>query len=127
MSTPFPTSFYEEIKMKLLEEQERITRELSDISTKGPHKEHPFEAVFPEMGDKEDENAAEVATMSDNLTLGRELEDTLRDIKSALGSIARGTYGICKYCKKPIDERRLRARPVSSACVACKKLLTQEV
>lgn len=127
MATPFPSSFYEEIKIKLLEEQERLTRELSDISTKSPHKEHPFEAVFPEMGDKEDENAAEVATMSDNLTLERELESALRDIKSALGSIAKGTYGICKYCKKQIDERRLRARPVSSACVECKKLLTQEV
>ncbi len=127
MVTPFPPSFYQEIKAKLLEEQERLTHELADISTKSSHKEHVFEARFPELGDKEDENAAEVATLSDNLTLERELESALRDITSSLVSLAKGTYGICKYCKNPIDERRLRARPMSSACVECKKLLTQEV
>ena len=35
--------------------------------------------------------------------------------------------GICKYCDQPIDEKRLRARPTSGACISCKKTLTDEV
>lgn len=126
MTTAFSEKFYEEVKKRLVEEQERLLRQIEQVKTGAGHVGHPFEGVFPELGDKEDENAAEVATFSDNLTLGRELEALLRDIRGALDRIEKGTYGICKYCKKPIDERRLQARPMSSACVECKKLLTQE-
>ncbi len=127
MSNHFSQKFIEEIELKLADEKARLTQQLAQISTKSPHREHPFEARFPELGDKEDENAAEVATLSDNLTLERELEKSLRDIEGALERLNKGSYGICKYCQKPIDERRLLARPMSSACVECKKLFTQEV
>lgn len=119
--------FIAEIKERLIEEAKRLENELTQFSSRSVHNKEDFEARFPELGDKEDESAAEVATYSDNLTLERELESSLRDVKSALDRIEKGTYGICKYCSKPIDERRLRARPMSSACVECKKLLTQEV
>ena len=78
------------------------------------------------MGDKEDENAEEVATYSTNLTLERTLEGNLRDVEKALDRIRKGTYGVCKYCNKEIDEKRLRARPASSSCIDCKKSFTQE-
>ena len=55
------------------------------------------------------------------------LEKTLRDVKRALIAIEKGTYGVCKYCDKPIEEKRLLARPTSSSCVSCKKTLTDEV
>jgi DnaK suppressor protein len=51
----------------------------------------------------------------------------MRDIIESESRLAKGTYGICKYCNTPIDEQRLRARPTSSSCVACKKALTQEL
>lgn len=78
-------------------------------------------------GSEEGDEAAEVAQQSDNLSLGDELEKALRDIDGALKMIDAGTYGTCKYCKQPIDERRLIARPTSSSCIQCKKTLTQEV
>lgn len=127
MAQTLSAKFLKETEEKLKEEEGRLTRELAQISTKNPHNKEDYDATFPNMGDKEDENAAEVATYSDNLTLERELESALRDVKSALDRLAKGTYGICKYCKKPIDERRLKARATSSACIECKKLLTQEV
>lgn len=127
MSADFSPKFLKEISAVLSEEETRLARELAEFSSKDEHNEDNFNANFPQMGDKEDENAAEVAIYSDNLTLERELEKALRDTRAALLSLKKGNYGICKYCKKPIDERRLRARPASSACVNCKKLLTQEI
>lgn len=126
MTTNFNQEFLEEIAKILKDEETRLTRELKNIANKNEKGDEDYDARFPQFGDKEDENAAEVAVYGDNLTLERELEKALRDIKKALGQIEDGSYGICKYCKKPIDERRLRARPASSACVDCKKLLTQE-
>lgn len=126
MSTNFSQKFLEEVAKILKDEEARLTRELKNIANKNEKGDEDYDARFPQFGDKEDENAAEVAVYGDNLTLERELEKALRDIKKALEQIEDGSYGICKYCEKPIDERRLRARPASSACVDCKKLLTQE-
>jgi RNA polymerase-binding protein DksA len=117
-----------EMKQQLLEEKKRLEEELSHFAHRNPKAAGTdFDAAFPNVGDKEDENASEVAQFSDNLSLEDELEKALRDVEGALGLIEKGTYGICKYCKQPIDERRLRARPTSSSCIECKKTLTQEV
>ncbi len=42
-------------------------------------------------------------------------------IKEALERIDNGTYGICEECDEGIFERRLKARPVTTLCIACKK------
>jgi DnaK suppressor protein len=96
-------------------EKARLEKELGDS------------AQFPNLGEKEDENASEVAQFSDNLSLEDELEKALRDVESALKMIQKGEYGTCKYCGSEIDERRLIARPTSTSCIQCKKTLTQEV
>ncbi len=120
--------FLEKMKQKLEEEKERLTLELSKFAHRNPKaKEADFDADFPNLGDKEDENASEVASFSDNLSLEEELEKALRDVESALKMAASGTYGLCKYCGQQIDERRLEARPTSTSCIQCKKTLTQEV
>jgi len=41
-------------------------------------------------------------------------------IQEALDRIEEGTYGICETCGDEIDERRLRARPVTTQCIDCK-------
>lgn len=116
------------IKTQLLEEKARIEQELSKISHKNTSaSDEANEVEFKDIGNEEGDNAAEVAQFSDNLSMGDELEKAIRDIEGALKTIDAGTYGICKYCKQPIDERRLVARPTSSSCIQCKKTLTQEV
>ncbi|MDO8463556.1 MAG: TraR/DksA family transcriptional regulator [bacterium] len=75
---------------------------------------------FEDFGRGEDENAAEIATYSDNLSLGQALDHALRDVNNALSRIAAGTYGMCRYCNEQIPEKRLIARPTSSSCVRCK-------
>lgn len=113
------------LEEKLLEEKARHEEELSRFAKRNPQNEEDFNADFPQMGDKEDENASEVAEYSKDLTLERTLEASLRDVNKALERIKEGTYGICKYCGKPIDEKRLMARPTSTSCIDCKKLFTE--
>jgi len=124
----FSATFIEEMKRRLTEEQARLERDLADIGTKDPALKDRYEASYPESGsNSDDDNAMEVSEYSDELSLKTRLENELRDTKSALAAIAKGKYGICKYCGKEIDEKRLEARPASSSCVSCKKVLTQEV
>lgn len=117
--------FVEEMKQTLLAHKTKIEGELSKFAVKKGDNE--FESKFPDYGSKEDENAEEVATYETNLQLEATLEKELRDITNALKKIEAGTYGVCKYCEKDIPEARLKARPTSGSCVACKKTLTQEL
>ena len=122
------STLIQKAKLWLEEEKKRLETELSRFSHRNlKSTETNFEANFPNLGDKEDENASEVAQFSDNLSLEDELEKALRDVTSALSQIEKGEYGVCKYCHQTIDERRLIARPTSSSCLQCKKTLTQEV
>ena len=41
-------------------------------------------------------------------------------IKNRLQAIDDGTYGICEECEEPISMARLKARSVTSYCIACK-------
>lgn len=41
-------------------------------------------------------------------------------INDCLQTIEDGTYGICGDCEEPIGIARLKARPVTSFCIACK-------
>ncbi len=126
-TSPFNQEFLVKIKKTLEEEKARLSKELGGFTKKNPHSSDDFDATYPEYGDEEDDNAREVAEYTANKPLEVTLENTLRDINKALERLNKGTYGICKYCDHPIDEKRLLARPTSSACVSCKKTLTDEV
>ncbi len=125
-ATTFNADFLSTIKQSLLEEREKIERELASFTTKNVNQAGDFNASYPEYGDGEDENVQEIEQFTVNKPLEMSLENTLRDVNKALKRLDEGTYGVCKYCDKPIDEKRLLARPTSSACVSCKKLLTDE-
>jgi len=42
-------------------------------------------------------------------------------IEEALERIENGTFGICDSCGEEIGEERLKARPVTTHCIDCKK------
>ena len=107
-----------QIEEDLIKRKEQISADLTDVAQSGTN-----DAKFPEYGDKPDENAQEVEGYVTNIATEKALESTLRDIDSALKRIEAGTYGICKYCKEEINEKRLVARPVASACIECKTKL----
>jgi len=115
------------MKARLLEEKTKLERDLGDLGEKNP-KKPGLEPTYPESGgSSDDDNAVEVAEYSDELSLDAKLKKELKDVLKALSAIDKGTYGVCKYCGKDIQEKRLEARPSSSSCIACKKVLTQEL
>ena len=123
----FLEKFLEEIKKVLLEKKDSLENELSNFTKKNAHVSGDYEADFPDYGDEEDENAREVAQYTANKPLEITLENSLRDVIKALKRLEGDTYGICKFCDKSIDEKRLRARPTSSTCISCKKTMTDEL
>lgn len=120
---PLDKAILDQIKKKLEEEKKRLEGELAQFTKRNPLDPSDYDAKFPDMGNKDDENAMEVAAYSDQLSLEHALEDNLKDVNSALKRLKEGTYGICRYCKREIDTKRLSARPESSSCIECKTKL----
>lgn len=50
----------------------------------------------------------------------------VRKIREALARIEDGSFGICEECGEPIATARLKARPVTTYCVACKSKLERD-
>lgn len=44
-----------------------------------------------------------------------------RKIRDALERLKDGTFGICEECGEEIPLKRLKARPVTTLCIECKK------
>ncbi|MEI7620605.1 MAG: TraR/DksA C4-type zinc finger protein [Candidatus Falkowbacteria bacterium] len=116
----------EQIKTGLLKQKEQINKDLADLARKDSHETDNRTTAFPEYGYKPDENAQEISEYSANVVTEKVLEDSIEDIDGALKRLENGTYGICKYCQKPISPKRLQARPTASSCVACKTELQAE-
>jgi len=43
----------------------------------------------------------------------------IRKIEKALTRIEDGSYGACEACSSPINEARLKARPMTNLCIDC--------
>ncbi len=112
-----------EIEGKLLTEKTMLEGELEKFARPNPDNPDKYEAQIEDVGDDESETVSEVEQYTLDLSLGETLEKSLRDVNKALDSIKKGTYGICKYCKNPIDIARLKVRPTSTACIPCKNKL----
>lgn len=112
-----------EIKEQLINKRKRILSDLSGLSRKDNHEADDRTAKFPEYGNKPDENAQEINDYSTDIMTEKILEKSLADIDKTLDRIKNDTYGICKYCDKPIGEKRLLARPTANSCISCKTKL----
>ncbi len=123
-STAVSAEFLEKMRLILEADRKRLTNELAELRQKAGTGEG--DAAFPNYGDSEEDNAREVADYEANMGIENDLEKSLRDVNSALARMDKGTYGICRYCGKMMSEKRLLARPTSSACVDCKKTIVQE-
>jgi len=110
----------EKIKRDLLARKKQIEADLKSFTKKDEHEKDEHHTKFPDYGDKSDESVQEIDDYTTGLATEKVLESALRDIENALERIKKGTYGICKYCKKEIGEKRLLARPVANTCIACK-------
>ncbi|OGF31248.1 hypothetical protein A2533_00175 [Candidatus Falkowbacteria bacterium RIFOXYD2_FULL_35_9] len=123
MPTKMNKTDLEEITQILLNEKEQLEKELQKFARKNPENPEDYQTQFADLGDDESDNVSEVAQYSLDISLEQTLEKALRDVNKSLESIKKGNYGNCKYCKQPIDPKRLKARPTSSSCVTCKTKL----
>ncbi|MDQ7815356.1 MAG: hypothetical protein RDU25_06175 [Patescibacteria group bacterium] len=115
-------------KDRLLQELQRLNQQIQDLGEENPNQPGRFNVRYPESGsNSEDDNAAEITEYTDEQSIMARAADELKDVEDAIKAVENGNYGVCKYCKSEIDEKRLEARPASSSCIKCKKLFTQEL
>lgn len=90
----------------LLEDANKTVSDMTD------HRES-----FPDPTDR--------ATMESDRNFELRIRDRERrligKIRDALERLDGGTYGICEECGEDISEERLKARPVTTLCIECKK------
>lgn len=55
----------------------------------------------------------------------RRSEETVLEIKKALGRIRNGNFGVCIECGSDIELKRLKAHPMATRCFNCKKELEE--
>ncbi len=111
------------IQQKLVSKRDSIQAELDRITVKDPQGANTYNVAYPDLGNVENESVTEIETYDINLSVEQVLKSSYDDVCNALKSIETGSYGVCKYCHKPIDINRLLARPVSSSCIDCKTKL----
>ena len=106
-------------KQDLLKRKDELVRDLNIDAVQVT--EDDYDAKFPDFGDKDDENAAEVATFEKNLSMEKALEVSLFNVNKALKKVEEGSYGTCEKCSAPINPRRLEAFPSATTCMECKR------
>lgn len=106
-------------KTVLTEKAGTIEKELAELGKKVATNHADWQAVSPEMGrDRADETevADNIEQYENNSAVLEQLEKRLSEIKTALGKIESGTYGICEVSGEPIEEDRLEANPTATTC-----------
>jgi RNA polymerase-binding protein DksA len=96
--------------------REQLAKRLADLLGRAQVIEddlrHPLDADASEQAvDLADDEALEGV---DDI-----LRQEITKVRMALLRIANGTYGTCSQCGKPIDPKRLLARPIATRCIAC--------
>ncbi|MEI6288354.1 MAG: TraR/DksA C4-type zinc finger protein [bacterium] len=114
-----------QIKAQLEAKKEELIKDLESVGSRSAGGTNNFDATFPDYDDSAsiEDSALEVADYAKNLSLERDLEKELGDVEKSLKKIEAGTYGKCSHCGKAIEIERLKIRPESGSCVACKQKL----
>ncbi len=98
-----------------------LTHRLNELLTEGNR-------TLSGMSDQGDRlpDPSDRATMESETSFTLRIRDRERHligkIKDALTRIENGTYGVCEECEEEISEARLKARPVTTLCIACKNI-----
>jgi len=88
------------------------------LSASSNREEIAIEATADEIDRMQQQLTREVAI--------RNLDQTsklLKSIQAALDRIDDEIYGVCLRCEEPIHEKRLKAIPWASHCIACQEII----
>ncbi|XOU94403.1 MAG: TraR/DksA family transcriptional regulator [Candidatus Kerfeldbacteria bacterium] len=104
---------------KLGNEKIKIVGLLEKMTNQKTFNKDKIQVKLDSVGDKDEDNAMEVANFQDNISLERELEVSLEKIDAALAKIEKGEYGKCEKCQSDIKDERLVAYPSAKICLKC--------
>jgi DnaK suppressor protein len=63
------------------------------------------------------DSGTETFEMEKNVSLLEQVDDELSEVEAAVQRLARGSYGTCQACGRPIGDDRLEALPATRFCV----------
>jgi DnaK suppressor protein len=112
----------EKFKKMLEEKRSQLETELSAFARKDPSVRGDWESTYPmfDEGFKLEEVSGEVEELANRVPVEYALELRLKAITQALVRIAKGSYGTCANCGKPIPIKRLLAVPETNVCLTCR-------
>ena len=108
---------YGVIRRELQKQREAILEEAGEGLTKRGGQE-----AFPDVSDQASAEVDQNFTMR----IKEREQKLLKKIDEALERLKNNTYGICERCEEEIPYQRLKARPVTTLCIACKTLQEEE-
>lgn len=108
---------YSAIRKELQKQRAAILEEAGEGLTKRDGQE-----AFPDVSDQASAEVDQNFTMR----IKEREQKLLKKIDEALERMKKSTYGICERCEEEIPYQRLKARPVTTLCIACKTLQEEE-
>ena len=108
---------YGAIRRDLEKQRQAILDETGEGLTKRDRPE-----AFPDVSDQ----ASAEVDQNFSMRIKEREQKLLKKIDEALERMNKNTYGICERCEEEIPYQRLKARPVTTLCIACKTLQEQE-
>lgn len=105
---------FDKLHSRLENERKHLVKDLDDLKTviqpaEARREGSPF--------GKREEEAAESFEFEKRLALEKQIMSKLAQIDHALDKFAKGTYGFCDICGKPINPGRLEALPQANLCL----------
>jgi len=100
-----------DLRAALEEEREKLVQQLSELGF-GDNASLSFDQNFADSSQVTAERAEVEA-------LGQSLQETLDEVRTALGKLDDGTYGVCEECGQAITVARLEAKPAAPLCIDC--------
>ena len=111
------TITFDELKQRLEDERDRLSRELAQLEESAPA---VGEVKEGSPYGKKEEGAAEAFELEKRLALKSRLTQALSEVEHALDKFEQGNYGQCDNCGKFINVERLEVFPQASLCLNCK-------
>jgi len=102
-------SVLDDLRVELESEREGLRHQLEELGVAGDGS-LTFDEGFADSGQV-------AAEQGETRVLAASLAEQLRDVETALGRLAEGTYGRCEVCGAEIALTRLEAMPGTRFCI----------
>jgi DnaK suppressor protein len=101
--------------------RQELIAQLASLLGHGEETVHEMTVRAQEALSDPNDRASLEADRSSELRLRDRDRKLITKIQQALSRIEAGTFGICESCGGRIGAARLRARPVTTFCIECKR------